>query len=103
MISTLLNDLRLFLTLVFISLLIILFDNLKILDLPKSVIQKVTIPIEYGLFKTSIGVGKQFEFIVLSRTAAQEKKALEEQLASVISENADLRRKLSETQGLVLS
>ncbi len=98
MLSSLLGDAKFFLTLVFISILLIIFDNFSLLNFPKSLLQQVTIPIQFGLYKTSQSVGRQFEFIALSRRASQENKALTEQLATVISENANLRKKLAESQ-----
>lgn len=90
-----------FITFLILSLFLILLDYLRVLDLPKSFLEKITVPIQYGLYKSSKSALKQFEFIILSRRAAQENKALTEQLATVISENADLRRRLSETQGFL--
>ncbi len=58
----------------------------------------MTSPIQYGLYKSSRGITKQFEFIILTRKVSQENKALTEQLAQVLSENANLRKKLNETQ-----
>lgn len=101
MLSNLLADSKIFLILITISLLITLTDNLKILNPLKSAVQHITVPLQYGLYKTSLAVGKQFEFIILARRASQENKALSEQLAAVLSENADLRRKLAETQGFL--
>lgn len=101
MVKALLSDLRIFLILSFISLTLTALDNFNFLNFPKSLVQIVTTPIQYGLFKTSIVFSKQFEFVVLSRRAAQENKALSEQLAQVLSENANLRRKLSETEGFL--
>ena len=101
MLASLLSDIKVFLSLVLISILLIFTDNLGILNLPKSVLQQVTSPIQYGLYKTSLGVGRQFEFIILTRRASQENKALTEQLAQVLSENASLRRKLAETESFL--
>ncbi len=101
MFPSLLKDVRIFLTLVIFSLLIIFFDSLGILNLPKKALQNITNPIEYGLYKSALAVNRQFDFIVFTRRSAQEKKALEEQLAALISDNANLRRQLSETQGFL--
>lgn len=101
--SALTKDLRTFLLLIFLSLLILFLDNFHSLDFLKGGLEKVTVPIQYGLYKSSLVVGKQFSFIAFSRKNLQEKKALEEQLATVISENANLRRSLSEAQGTLLT
>jgi rod shape-determining protein MreC len=97
----LLQNLRIFLILVVISLVLILVDNLGALNILKSGVQFITAPIQYGLYKTSLGVGNQFQFVFFTRKTLQEKKALEEQLAQILSENANLRRKLAETEGFL--
>lgn len=101
MIKALLLDLKTFLILLFLSLALIPLDYFKVLDLPKGAVQQITIPIQYGMYKTTGTLGKQLEFVVLSRRAAKENKALTEQLASLLSENANLRRKLAETEGFL--
>ncbi len=99
--KVLLQDAKIFSIFVLISIFLVTFDNLNLLNLPKSFVQTITTPIQYGLFKSATAFTKQFEFIILSRRAAQENKALTEQLAQVLSENANLRRKLSETEGFL--
>ncbi len=94
-------DLKLFLSLAFVAVLLILLDNFKFLTIPKGVAQFITTPIQFGLYKTSLGVGKQLEFVILARTSAQQNKALQEQLAYVLSENANLRRKLAESESFL--
>jgi rod shape-determining protein MreC len=86
-----------FLVLIF-SLILLLSDSSGILNWPKGLLQQITIPIQYGLFKTSTQVSKQFEFIFVARRASQENKALSEQLAQVLSENSQLQQKLAETK-----
>src|SRR3989344_9343291 len=93
MLAALQNNLKVFLSLLFLSVLLSLGDYLKILNLPKSLLQKVTIPIQYGLYQSSLSVTRQFEFVLNARKASQENKALSEQLALVLSKNADLRKK----------
>ncbi|MBI2595431.1 rod shape-determining protein MreC [Candidatus Daviesbacteria bacterium] len=97
----LLEDVRLFLTLILLAALLILADDRQVLDLPKSAAQKVTIPIQYGLYKNSIFLSRQVEFIFLARRAAKENKALNAQLADVLSENARLRKELAEAQSFL--
>lgn len=98
MLRLLLRDIKLFSFLVLLSGLLILLDFFNLLNFPRSVLQRVTIPIQYGLYRSSLNISSQFEFIINARKASQENKALSEQLALVLSENANLRRKLSETQ-----
>lgn len=91
-------DLRTFLVLILISGLLVFLDQQSVLNFPKAIVQAVTSPIQYGLYKSANSVGKQFSFVFLVRRTAQEKKALEEQLATVLSENATLRKQLAENQ-----
>lgn len=101
MLQSLLNDARIFLSLVLLSIIIILLDNQSILNLPKSLLQNITIPIQYGLYKSSHEGFRQFEFITIARRASQEKRAQDEQMANILSENAELRKKVSELQAQV--
>lgn len=101
MVSGLLNDAKIFLTLFLITFLIGLVDNLGFLYFPKSFLQQVTIPIQYGLFKTSGLLSKQFEFIFTARRVVNESRALKEQYALILSENSQLRRELAETKGFL--
>lgn len=101
MLKLFLQDIKLFLILVFISAALIFLDYLKAVDFPKSIIQTISVPIQYGLYKNSTNISRQFGFILNARKASQENKALGEQLALVLSENANLRKKLSETQAFL--
>lgn len=94
-------DFRLFLLLCFASALLILFDNFGFLNYPKSTLQTVTVPVQYGLYQTSKNITHQFKFIVLARKAAQENNALKQQLAELLSENSNLRRSLAESEAMV--
>jgi len=101
MIKSLLSDLRLFLILLFFSASLILLDNINFFNPFKSAIQFVALPIQYGLYKTGGGVGNQFAFIFFARSAVNESRALKEQFATVLNENAELRRQLAETKGFL--
>jgi len=92
---------RLLLSLILFSLFLLVFDSIKWLNMPKSLIQQITIPIEYGLYQSGMYWQKQFEFIFITRQAFSENKALKEQMAAVLMENADLRTRLKETESLV--
>lgn len=100
--NELLHDSRRLLVLIFITAIIGFLDLKELLNWPKASLQYLTSPIQLGLYKTSSVATKQFEFIIKARTAAMERQALHEQLAHVLSENANLRRKLAET-GAMLS
>lgn len=101
MLKVLFFDAKLLFFLLILSILLLILDNFRILNPAKGLLQTVTIPIQYGLYKSSKVVTNQFEFIILSRRASQENKALTEQLALVFSENANLRRKLAEAEGFL--
>lgn len=101
MLSSLLADAKIFLSLVIISIFLIILDNLNFLNFPKSTLQQITIPIQYGLYKTGLNIGSQFEFIILARRSSKEYKVQSEQLANLLSENANLRKKLAETQSFI--
>lgn len=93
--------LKLFYILSFVSLALMVFDRLALLNLPKGFLQKISLPVQYGFYKTGTQISKQFEFIFMARYASQENLALKTQLGELISENASLRKKLAETEILV--
>lgn len=90
-------NLQITLTLFLISLILLGLDSLKFLSLPKTAAYFFTNPISFGVYKTRQAVSKEFEFVFQSRKSAQENKALQEQLAQILSENANLRTRLAET------
>lgn len=92
---------QLFLTLVLISLLLLFLDSFRFLSFPKTALSYITTPIQFGLYSSSQTIGKQFYFIFSARFAAKENKALKEQMTELLSENAKLRRSLSEAQSLL--
>ncbi len=100
MFKTALN-LQQFISLVIVCFVIFLLDNFHFFYFPKVLLADVTNPISLGLYQTSLKVQNQFQFIFAARFAAKEKKAAEEQMAELISENAQLRTKLAETQALL--
>lgn len=97
----LLLDLKLFFILIFLSLFLVLLDSLKTLDVPKSLLQNLTVPIQYGFHLGGKNMSKQLEFLSLVRKAAQENKALKFQLSELLVENAALQKKLKENEILV--
>lgn len=94
------QDSKVILSCLFIAVLLVLVDAAGAINWPKKMLQQVTTPIQYGLYKTSSQFTRQFNFIFLARRAAQEHKALTEQLAQVLSENSQLQKKLAETEAL---
>lgn len=101
MLQSLLSDFKTFITLIFLSICIILIDNVGFLNLPKSAIQFITIPIQFGLYKTGNSLGNQFEFIFFARTAVNENRALKRQFADVLSENTKLKKELTEAKSIL--
>lgn len=93
--------LQLFLLLSLISIVVFGIDKINLLTLPKSLIYQITNPISFSLYRAKQVVSKQFHFIASARFAAQENKAKQEQIGQLISENADLRRKLAETESML--
>ena len=98
MLNALFSDAKIFLTLILIGLIITFTDSKGFLNLPKSGLQVITAPIQLGLYKTSNAFTNQFKFITFARQASLENNALREQMATVLSENADLRRRLGEAE-----
>lgn len=99
--KTLFADLKIFFSLAFLSLFLLLLDSTGFLKLPKTILQTVTVPVQFGLYQTGVGFGRQFEFIILARKASLENKALRLQLGELLTENSSLRSQLKETESLV--
>lgn len=99
--SKVIPDLKIFLTLIFVSILVFVLDGANFLNLPKQTLFYITNPISFGIYNTNRNIGKQFYFVFAARFAAQENKALKEQVGQLLSENADLRKKLAETETMV--
>lgn len=87
-----------FLILAVLSLLLLVADSAKLLHLPKNAGYFVTNPLSFSLYTSKQRVSKQLYFIFAARRAAQQNRALEDQIGQLLSENADLRVRLSETE-----
>lgn len=87
--------------LIFLSLVVFILDSINLLNLPEQAAFYITNPISFGIFKTNRNIGRQFHFIFAARFASQENKALKEQIGQLLSENANLRKKLAETTSLL--
>lgn len=94
-------NLRLLVILVSLSLLILILDLFQILRLPNKFLSFLTNPISFGLYQTNQKLSRQFYSVFLARKAGQENKALKEQIGQLLSENANLRKKLAETEALL--
>ena len=101
MLKFLLQDFKTVSILLAISVSLVLLDLFQLLSIPKGILQQVTIPIQYGLYKSSNNVSRQLEFVLQARQAAQENKAKSEQMAQILSENANLRKKLDEARSFL--
>lgn len=99
--SKIIPNLKLFLFLIFSSVVIFLLDFLNLLNLPKKFTFYITNPVSFGIYSTGQKIGSQFHFIFAARFAAQENRVLKEQSAKLFSENAQLRKKLAETESLL--
>lgn len=93
-----LPNLKLFIILLILTLIILVMDLLNLLSFPKSALFFVTNPISFGLFQTERNIDKQMYFIVALRSVSQENKALKGQIGQLLSENARLRKDLAEAQ-----
>lgn len=94
-------NLKLFVILTSLSFLILILDLTHFLNFPKTIFSYLTNPISFGLYHTNQNLGRQFYFIFQARFAAQENRALKEQIGQLLSENANLRKNLAETQSLL--
>jgi len=94
-------DFKFFLILIFLSSVIMVADSLNFLSLPKTGAFYITNPISFGLYQTGKSISRQFYFVFEARFAAQENKALKEQVGKLLSENASLRKDLAEKEALV--
>lgn len=99
--AKLIPNLKIFTVLIALSFLIFELDSLHLLYLPKQAVFYITNPISFGLYQTQRNIGRQFYFVFAARFAAQENKALKEQAGQLLSENAQLRKNLAETENLL--
>lgn len=99
--SRVIPNFQLFLLLIFLSLVILVLDSNHFLDLPKRWGFYLTNPISFGIHRTYQNAQRQFYFVFAARRAAQENKALLKQIGQLLSENAQLRKRLSEEESLV--
>lgn len=97
-------EVRTFLALFLLTLLIYLFDGQGLLNLPKSALQFITNPIQYSLYSTKKGAEETFSFLTFWKSGESRIKNLEQrnlelaslepQVAILKNENADLRAQL---------
>lgn len=92
---------RQFIILILLSILILILDKVNLFYFPKILLSKITNPISFGLYRSGKNITDQFGFIFTARFAAKEKKAAEDQVAQLLSENAQLRTKLAESESLL--
>ena len=93
-----LPNLQLFFLLVFLASLILILDNFKVFSLLKVTAGFVTNPISFSLYSTKQNLSSQLSFVWEARSAAQQNKALQEQIATLLSENASLKTQISESR-----
>lgn len=100
--QSILADFRLFTILVIIAILLICFDGLNVFSLPKSLVQYITSPLQYGIYHGGLGLKTQFEFVYMARKASQENVALRQQMGGLLTENATLRKDLTEKNAMLV-
>lgn len=98
--SKVIPNLQLFLSLLFLSLIILLLDQFHLLDFAKRGAFYITNPLSFGIYKTYQNVSRQFYFIYTARQSAQQNLALKEQIGQLLSENAKIRQYLAEVETL---
>ncbi|MEK7616452.1 MAG: rod shape-determining protein MreC [Patescibacteria group bacterium] len=96
--SRVIPNLQLFLSLLFLSLIILLLDNFHFLDFAKRASFYITNPISFGIYKNYQNLSRQLYFIYAARLSAQENRALKEQIGELFAENAKLRQHLAELE-----
>lgn len=94
-------NLKIFLILTFLSIVIFVLDSMSFLNLPKQLAFYITNPVSFGIYNTNRNIGRQFYFVFQARFAAQENKALKEQVGQLFAENAELRKRLAEVESMV--
>lgn len=92
---------RIFSLLCFLSLFLFVIDRFNFLNLPKQFLSYITNPISFGIYNTNKNIDKQFYFIFQARFAAQENKAIKVTVGKLLSENAELRKKVAEVEALL--
>ncbi len=101
MIKALFENGKLYLILIALSLVFFIADFYDLAGSFKSVVQIVSTPIQYGVYSTGINFGREFDFIVISKNAAKENNALKTKVSEVVSENASLKKRIAELEGMV--
>lgn len=100
-----------FLTLLFFSVLIFFLDTRGVLDGPKNIIQTVTVPVQYSLYSTKLGIEELFSFLTFWKSGENRIKNLELRIMelagadarakSLERENSELRRQLGATPKVI--
>lgn len=75
-----------------------MLDKISFLNLPKQLVFYISNPVSFGIYNTNQNISKQFYFMFQARFAAQENKALKEQVGQLLSENAALRKNIAEVR-----
>ncbi len=99
--SKLAPNIKTFFLLSFISLIIFILDYYNLLSGIKYVSYSITNPVSFGLYAINQNFQRQFLFIYNLRFAAQENRALKQQIGQLMSENAGLKRQVSEAQSQI--
>ena len=95
-------NLQQFLLLIFLSLCLFTLDSFNLLQIPKTFAFYLSNPVSFGIYRMNQVVNRQLYFLFAARVAAQENKALKEQIGQLLSENAFLKKSLLETKAEVI-
>ncbi len=101
MLKALFENAKLYLILFGISLLIFVADFYNLTEGFKGIVQFISTPIQYGVYSTGIKFGREFDFIIISRNAAKENDILNTKVSEIVSENAALKKRIVELEGMV--
>lgn len=77
-------------------------DKIGFLNFSKKYTYYLSNPISFGIYRTYQGVLQQFQFIYNLRNAAQQNVALKVNLDELMTENASLRKRLSEAETQII-
>ena len=104
-------NLKTFLTLLFLSVLIFFLDTRGLLDGPKNIVQTVTVPVQYSLYSTKLGAEELFSFLTFWKSGERRIMNLELRIMelagadarakSLEQENRELRKQLGATPKVI--
>lgn len=94
-------DLKTFILLFLASILLFILDFTHLTNFPKSLLQAITIPVQYGLYHSGVVAGGKLSTIISVRQAVKEHEALKRQFSDLMLENASLRKEIAIKEALL--